>query len=95
MWQTPQAWIRTTASPGPGSGTMIASTRTGSSLPGAITPFTCCGILGPALPLTVVSPPTMARRPVPRGPYARGRAAGAHGAAAPHPPRTAGRGAAG
>ncbi|BDH10208.1 hypothetical protein HOK021_13870 [Streptomyces hygroscopicus] len=44
MWHTPHAWIFTTASPGPGSGTRMVSSRTGSFFPGAITPRTSCAI---------------------------------------------------
>jgi hypothetical protein len=40
VWQTPQAWTSTTASPGPGSGTMIVSMLTGAPLLRATTPFT-------------------------------------------------------
>jgi len=40
VWHTPQAWMATTASPGPGSGTTIVSIDTGSPLVRAITPRT-------------------------------------------------------
>ncbi|GAA2434164.1 hypothetical protein GCM10010405_16450 [Streptomyces macrosporus] len=50
MWHTPQAWIFTTASPGPGSGTTIVSTVTGWFLPRATTARTFCDI--PVRPLS-------------------------------------------
>ncbi|MEK8105817.1 hypothetical protein NKG94_12975 [Micromonospora sp. M12] len=40
MWQTPQDWIRTTASPGPGSGTTMVVTSTGAPLLREMTPRT-------------------------------------------------------
>jgi len=40
VWQTPQAWIRTTASPGPGSGTLTVTDSTRAPLLRAITPVT-------------------------------------------------------
>ncbi|GAA4093560.1 hypothetical protein GCM10022214_64550 [Actinomadura miaoliensis] len=58
MWHTPHACTFTTASPGPGSGTVIVSMRTGSPLPGATTPRTCCAMAA-ALPSILAAETTL------------------------------------
>ncbi|GLY22929.1 hypothetical protein Misp04_26610 [Micromonospora sp. NBRC 101691] len=54
MWHTPQDWTRTTASPGPGSGTTIVATSTGAPLRREITPRTSWLTLSPSFS---VAPP--------------------------------------
>src|ERR1035441_4866275 len=45
VWQTPHAWMRTTTSPGPGSGTTTVTSDTGSPLAIATTPWTSDAIV--------------------------------------------------
>ena len=69
MWQTPHVCTETSTSPGPGSGTTTVSMRTGSPLPGAMTPRTSLAIPRTLAPLDAMEHPD-ARLPVAAGPVA-------------------------
>src|SRR5690349_20055625 len=61
VWQTPHACTRTSASPGPGSGTSMVTISTGCFTARATTALTCCDMHAP--PALDGTGRTMAHRP--------------------------------